>query len=293
MTNSDQCLGLLLLIATKNNQLNAVSSLLHAGAPVDYRNDLQETPLHVAARKGHHAICALLLQHGAFIDSLTEKNISPLRSAAAFGHDLVCRLLLEHKASVDLKCLNGNTPLLRVVRNENKVPIHKVFATCKVLLEFGADTAARDLNSATPLHVAVQSHNPSICRLLLNHGGDIRVIDARGRTPLSEALLGGEGEICLLIMERCEDISIQIQFKAQCIEVAHSKGFCEPLAVSESLFGDPRKPIQQPPNIALSTCPEWLRGAYPLEVLSRLGASPELIAKVAALSPPHIVEKIL
>jgi ankyrin repeat protein len=68
-----------------------------------------DTPLHLAAARGHYSAVLLLLQHGAkFLFNIAEET--PLHSAAARGRSDVVRLLLDRGARGDYFDANGHTP---------------------------------------------------------------------------------------------------------------------------------------------------------------------------------------
>ena len=69
---------------------------------LDFYEQEQQSPLHIAARLGNVDNVVLLLQHGALPDSTTQDLYTPLHIAAKEGHEEVAQVLLEHGANQNL-----------------------------------------------------------------------------------------------------------------------------------------------------------------------------------------------
>jgi ankyrin repeat protein len=91
-------------VETVRTQLNRNPAL------VSRRDDGGETPLHLAAIKGHEAVVELLLSSRANPNSRNRAGDTPLHWAAFNGHEGVAELLLSCGAEVDAKNNNGATP---------------------------------------------------------------------------------------------------------------------------------------------------------------------------------------
>lgn len=77
-----------------------VSAMLKKGANVNAVDEWDETPLHLAARKGTKEVCELLLAHGARLDLANCSGCSPLLVAGKEGREDMCRFLLGRGAVV-------------------------------------------------------------------------------------------------------------------------------------------------------------------------------------------------
>ena len=66
-----------------------------------YRNEDNQTPLHLAARGGHQEMVELLVsKHHAEVDARDKQDRTPLHWAAVTGHSDVVTTLLQHKADL-------------------------------------------------------------------------------------------------------------------------------------------------------------------------------------------------
>lgn len=86
--------------------------LIQAGADVNARSGVgEQTPLHMAARRGNVNVVEALLNAEAEIEARDTKGETPLRRAVNCGHPEVVRLLLEHGANPNAPDKHGKTPL--------------------------------------------------------------------------------------------------------------------------------------------------------------------------------------
>ena len=79
------------------------SVLLCYGANADGAYTSEETPLYMAASRGHIDVCNLLIYFGASVNKVDDRDKIPLFAAAKAGHADVCNLLEHHGA--DISCI--------------------------------------------------------------------------------------------------------------------------------------------------------------------------------------------
>lgn len=95
-------------VATENNDSEAVSQLLGAGASANIADRLGRTPLHLAVT-GSAEISQQLIDAGADPNHRDAGGISPIMLAAGSGQSAQVRLLLEAGARVDIRDYRGET----------------------------------------------------------------------------------------------------------------------------------------------------------------------------------------
>ena len=79
------------------------------------------TPLHLAARYGHHQLAALLIRKGARVDDQDCSGTTPLHLAAFYGLADTVNVLLNMNATVEMKDKHGKTPLEVALENPSVV----------------------------------------------------------------------------------------------------------------------------------------------------------------------------
>ncbi|KAI5786238.1 ankyrin repeat-containing domain protein [Pyronema domesticum] len=148
---------------------------------------LSNTPLIVAAQRGHGAVVSLLLENGASIHQQDRSYTTPLAFATLYGHPEVVNILLNSGANIDALDILEMTPLSLAAQRGHASTVH-------MLLERGADIHSPDKHrKKTPegrslLSVAVQrfgcKSNDKILDFLLKRGANIDAPDQNGCTPL-------------------------------------------------------------------------------------------------------------
>lgn len=158
-----------LQLAIANGSLKSLQVILESGhADLDTLTSERQTPLMLAAAKGHEAVALFLLEnfsenllHLQFIDSHDQQV---LHCASAQGLDqLVTQLLLKGLGVDTLGGKLRHTPLMLAAQNGHD-------SVMKVLLEAGAQKSALDQTKMTPLHHAcihASRANEACVRLLL------------------------------------------------------------------------------------------------------------------------------
>ena len=117
------------------------------GTRIDERNAADETPLMMAALKGHQGVAQLLIERGADVN---KTGWAPLHYAATGGHVALIELLLEHHAYIDAESPNGTTPLMMAAQ-------YGTLAAVKALLEAGADPTLKNQLGLTAEDFAIQA----------------------------------------------------------------------------------------------------------------------------------------
>lgn len=178
--------------------------------------DLQNTPLHTAARKGLVDISKLLLNSGAKLNTVNKKSLTPIQIAANYGRLEVLKLmlndepkylnyidhtgnsllmlaaikghvdtvtyLLSHHADVSVKNKDGNN-VFHVAAEKNRLKVLDLLIKKKEY-EF-IDESNRV--GCTPLHLAAGKGYDKVVKMLLLEGANPQVRNSRGKTAFMMA----------------------------------------------------------------------------------------------------------
>jgi len=175
-----------LLLAAKKGHRAVCEALLGAGAK-------HYTALRLAARAGHRRICEALLKAGANPEmSVDNHECSVLHLGALYGHLAVVQLFLSNKKLLNLRDKYGQTPLLFAANSE-------VF---EALLSSGADPRVVDQSGRTVLHWAVLHDNLAAVQQLASNNKLLNATDKLGRTPLHFA---ASKEVCEALIKAGAD----------------------------------------------------------------------------------------
>ncbi len=146
-----------LLLALKEPSLKAADALVAwPKTQVESRTPDDESPLMLAALKGHAALAKKLVARGADVN---KTGWTPLHYAATGGHVEIINLLLEEHAYIDAESPNKTTPLMMAAHYGSP-------AAVKVLLEAGADTRARNQLGLTAIDFANRANRPESAALI-------------------------------------------------------------------------------------------------------------------------------
>ena len=85
--------------------------------PLPHDVQKQNTPLHLAAEKGHTEVVRVLVKFGASTEALNYRQYTPMHRAALLGHVDAVGALLELGAKVDTAAGNGDTALILAGKN--------------------------------------------------------------------------------------------------------------------------------------------------------------------------------
>ncbi|KQT10780.1 ankyrin repeat domain-containing protein [Ramlibacter sp. Leaf400] len=149
-----------LFLALREGSLKAAQALVDwPKTNVEARNAQDESPLMMAALKGHTALVKKLIERDADIN---KPGWAPLHYAATGGHLAIMELLLEHHAFIDAESPNGTTPLMMAAH-------YGTPAAVKLLLEAGADTAMKNQLGLTAVDFARRGNRPDALELISGH----------------------------------------------------------------------------------------------------------------------------
>lgn len=158
-----------LFIALHDGSLKAAEALIHwPKTNVEWRSPKDESPLMIAALKGHKEIVKKLIARDADVN---KPGWAPLHYAATAGHLEIMRILLEEHAFIDAESPNGSTPLMMAAKYGSPEAV-------KLLLEAGADTAMRNELGMTAIDFAQQGNRKDAADLI---AAAIRAAQPKGK----------------------------------------------------------------------------------------------------------------
>jgi ankyrin repeat protein len=165
----------IIAIAARAASLDVLRYLISAGADVNARTPVQETPLMLAAFffddtmskpqafERHERAVRLLVGAGAELENHPH-HYTPLAYAAYQGNERVVRFLVERGARVNADAHNGgtyiNTPLMMAA-----IQGHEPIA--RFLLQAGADADVRVHGGLTAAELAAKHKHTALSQLLL------------------------------------------------------------------------------------------------------------------------------
>lgn len=162
-----------LMIAAQMDRSTSAEMLLEAGADVDAASTKYGTTvLMMAAMNGYHEVVEVLLQHKASVNQPNKSGYTALMLAYRGGHQKAAEVLLRYGASPDMKDSSGKT----AAQYAPKTPAPVV------------TPVAPSRGVATALHKAVLAGKPSMVKSALSAPGvNVEARDEMDRTPLMVA----------------------------------------------------------------------------------------------------------
>ncbi len=123
---------------------------------IDLRNKADESPLMIAALKGHVDLARRLIKRDADVN---KPGWTPLHYAATGGHIEMMDLLLEHHAFIDAQSPNKTTPLMMAA-------MYGSAQTVKFLLQAGADVNMKNQLGMTAVDFAVRADRKEAAEMI-------------------------------------------------------------------------------------------------------------------------------
>jgi len=158
-----------LYLALREPSLKVVDALLaSARLQVESRNKEDESPLMMAALKGHTDYVRRLIARGAHVN---KPGWAALHYAATGGHLVIMDLLLEHHAFIDAQSPNGTTPLMMAA-------MYGTPQAVKLLLEAGADVTMKNQLGMTAVDFALKANRADAAELIRQQ---VRKLHPQGR----------------------------------------------------------------------------------------------------------------
>lgn len=189
--------GNTLLSAARRGDAQLISLLIAAGANVNKTDKDGETPLNLAAGKGHaECVRTLLAAPGIDVNKVSNNGKTPLTKAAGKGHAECLNLLLAAPGiNVNEEKQNGEIPLFEAAINGRTKCLRLLLAAP------GIDVNIKNSKGSTPLSWAAEHGHVEYLRLLLAAPGiDVNKVNQIGSTPLLLASDKGHTECVRLLL---------------------------------------------------------------------------------------------
>ncbi|MGG2080996.1 ankyrin repeat domain-containing protein [Lysinibacillus pakistanensis] len=160
-----------LMIATYNQDVEAVKLLIDAGANVNIQDDLLNTPFLYAGAEGYLDILKLTIQAGADPTIVNRYGGTALIPAAEHGHVEVIEELLND-TTINVNHVNhlGWTALMEAIILNNGNSIQQTVV--QLLIDHGADVNIPDNDNVTPLQHAKKQGFKEIENILIEAGAE-------------------------------------------------------------------------------------------------------------------------
>ncbi len=211
---------------------NLVQSYIDQGADVDIRDEMNFTPLIVAAGKGDSKSLEILIDEQADVHAANKCGVAALQFAARDGH-VDCVKKLISAGALDKQNLIGETALLWAVSRDHPLSARELIKAgvdcdtfnqdshtplmvaainghtdcMKDLIALG-DSEFKDTGGNTALHLAC-GHNVSSVKKLIELGANKEAQNDRGMTPLMCATYRGQVECVQYLIEQGVDKDAQ------------------------------------------------------------------------------------
>ncbi|MRD49763.1 hypothetical protein GHT07_21045 [Caenimonas koreensis DSM 17982] len=146
-----------LYLALRESNMKAAQALMDwPKTNVESRTPQDESPLMIAALRGHIEVARRLIALGADVN---KPGWTPLHYAATSGHVPLIDLMLEHHAYIDAESPNGTTPLMMAAQYGSTEAV-------KFLLDAGADPTVKNQLGMTAVDFAQRASRPDAIALI-------------------------------------------------------------------------------------------------------------------------------
>ncbi len=207
--------------SAQSRDAKMTARLLAAGGNADTANNQGKTPIDLsmpqftahagASLQGYYDTAAALIRGGAKIDR-QDKNTGEtvLHRAASGGHIPLLRTLLDKGADPDTAADNGDTALIRAVRNARGGSYNRNYdEAVTLLLHYGASPDTADGKGETPILHLCRSGRADLAKKLLDAGADVNARAVDGSTPLTEAVQSRNTALVKMLLEAGADERVQ------------------------------------------------------------------------------------
>lgn len=187
-----------LYLAVERNNKKIGELLLAKNADIFSTNNANDSPLHLALKKGGDTQGWLITSRT--ISATDGSGNTALHYAVEWGLKAAVVSLIEKGANPEAKNANGETPLFSAAKTNDPAMI-------ALIVKGGSSIKARDNFGSSPLHTAVRWDADASVRELVQLGIDVNAQNVAGKSALSEAVLAGKLSTAKLLIDSGADIN--------------------------------------------------------------------------------------
>lgn len=198
-----------LVEAILSQDIKAVRAQLQGATSVNVRlpprknRPTCETPLMLAAERGHVPVVRFLISLGASINGTNQFRQPPLWYAVRANHVATVSLLLKSGADPNLSMMDNDIVLREAATSSIDLRI------CRALLKFGADPRIANKIGSTALHIAAFHGRPDVAQMLIRAGANVNHRDRHGHGPLTCAISRNHKDMAALLLANGADPRLQ------------------------------------------------------------------------------------
>lgn len=217
-------------LAVWDNCYTLVESMIKKGVDInitaDAKDNLGNTPLHIACIRQNVKIAQMLIEAGADDSIINAAEETPAHYLFANYRDFdsdKCYEIMGMLKNVDTpKAKTGETPLILLLKKD-PVGVKEI---TELLLSKGANVNCTDMKGNTPLLIHAEHRcNKDVVKMMLNAGADINARNAEGNSVLHYVLRHGDCELARLLIKKGADYNV-VNLKGESpVDIAVENGY--------------------------------------------------------------------
>ncbi len=236
----------------ENGQLTlfALAVLKAAGANLDMRNEVGNTPLTRAVGSGRTKIVPMLINQGADLNKQDNDGDTALIIAIRYNPE-IAKILIKEGADLNKQGIDGATALIVATQKGNTdlakaliekdanlniqgkkfgdtalmaAVINKRAEIAKMLIKKGADLNKQAINSDTALMLAVQEGHTEIAKALIENGANLNIQNRYGVTALMYAVMDKRTKIVKALIDNNARLDMKNEHGKTALDIAKDFG---------------------------------------------------------------------
>ena len=205
-----------ILTACREGDLERVRELIQNGQDVNRGNRYGETPLILAALKGHDQMVHELIRAGADVNGKGNIKQTALHYASG-GHSSVVKTLAKAGANLNEQDSLGRTPLMTAAQRGHANVVVE-------LIRAGADVNGKDKDRRTALHWASSCGHSSVAKTFAEAEANLNVQDVDGVTLSLRAAVCGQDQVVHELIRAGADVNGKDKYKLTALHNASRWG---------------------------------------------------------------------